>query len=75
MAAVELLTCAQMARADQIAIAGGVAGMTLMENAGAAVAAAAARLAPPGSDVAVLCGPGNNGGDGCSAARLLRERG
>ena len=64
-----------MARADQIAIAGGVAGMTLMENAGAAVAAAAARLAPPGSDVAVLCGPGNNGGDGFIAARLLRERG
>ena len=75
MTPVELLDCAEMSRADQIAIAGGVPGMTLMENAGAAVADAAARFAAPGSAVAIVCGPGNNGGDGFVAARLLRERG
>ena len=42
-----------------------------MERAGEAVAAVAARMAPPGSRIAVLAGPGNNGGDGFVAARLL----
>ncbi len=52
----------------------GVSGLELMDRAGAAVAAAAERLAPDGA-VTVVCGKGNNGGDGFVAARLLREAG
>jgi hydroxyethylthiazole kinase-like uncharacterized protein yjeF len=46
-----------------------------MENAGRAVADAACKMVGAGARIAVLCGPGNNGGDGFVAARLLRERG
>lgn len=69
-----LLTPAQMARADAAAIATGITGPTLMEAAGAAVAAAVARRWPEGLAV-VLCGPGNNGGDGFVAARHLAAGG
>ena len=52
----------------------GVAGLELMERAGAGVARAVERLAPDGA-VAVVCGKGNNGGDGLVVARLLRDAG
>ena len=52
----------------------GVASLQLMETAGRAVAEAAAEVASSGR-AAVVCGKGNNGGDGLVAARALRETG
>ncbi len=72
--ALELLTPQEMSRADALTIAAGTPGTALMERAGIAVADAAARR-PLGTRIAILCGPGNNGGDGFVAARVLAQRG
>ncbi len=70
----ELLPPEAMGRADAAAIGRGTPGATLMANAGRAVARAARRRFAP-CRVLVLCGPGNNGGDGYVAARLLAQSG
>ncbi|WP_406857423.1 NAD(P)H-hydrate dehydratase [Alsobacter sp. KACC 23698] len=71
----EVLTTAQMHEADRLAIAAGVPGSALMDKAGAAVADAVCRRFGAGARALVLCGPGNNGGDGFVAARILAARG
>jgi hydroxyethylthiazole kinase-like uncharacterized protein yjeF len=73
IAMLELLTNAEMTEADRLTIAGGIPGIDLMERAGLAVAEAAAKLS--GRHVLIVAGPGNNGGDGFVAARILAERG
>ena len=69
-----ILTAEAMRNAEQAAIDSGTPVETLMERAGAALAEGAVRFAGP-LPALVLCGPGNNGGDGYVAARYLAARG
>lgn len=76
----ELLTSAQMRAIEAAAIASGkVTGLELMERAGRgvveAILAHGSELKVASRRAVVLCGPGNNGGDGHVVARLLKERG
>ena len=71
---IEVLTNDELAQADRMTIAGGVSGFSLMESAGNAVADIVSAQYAPRARVFVVAGPGNNGGDGFVAARLLAER-
>lgn len=70
----EIITVDEMRAIDTASAEAGVPTRTLMENAGRAVANAIVQRFPQ-QPTAVLCGPGNNGGDGWVAARALREFG
>jgi hydroxyethylthiazole kinase-like uncharacterized protein yjeF len=69
-----ILSVDEMYAADAAAMAAGTPGLELMENAGTAIADAICTRYQP-SAVTVLCGPGNNGGDGFVVARVLAGRG
>ena len=71
-----ILTADEMREVDRRAIEElGIPGMVLMENAAIGVVDALAETYPQAETVAILCGPGNNGGDGLAVARLLDGRG
>src|SRR5262245_24742900 len=70
-----VLTASQMRDADRRTIEEiGLPGAVLMENAGAVVAAVVRKRFPAARRIAILCGKGNNGGDGFVAARRLSPR-
>src|SRR2546423_13555818 len=74
----KILTAAQMRHAEELTEKAGTSTAQLMQNAGMAAARGIAEaLARGGPDarVLILCGPGNNGGDGLVAAERLSERG
>lgn len=70
-----LLSVEEMYRADAAAAEAGIPSLDLMEAAGGGVFRELRRRWPRPRPVAVLCGPGNNGGDGFVVARLLRQAG
>ena len=70
-----LFTTAQVRALDQAAIGDGIAGIELMERAARAALDALRRRWPQARRVRVLCGPGNNGGDGFLLAALARAAG
>jgi NAD(P)H-hydrate epimerase len=72
---IPILDARRMRAADRAAIRGGVPSDRLMENAAEALVEELVRAGSWEETVVVVCGPGNNGGDGLAAARLLAGRG
>jgi NAD(P)H-hydrate epimerase len=72
---IPVLDSRQMRAADEAAVRSGIPSLTLMENAARGVVRAVEERFAGWRSVVVVCGPGNNGGDGLAAARMLRERG
>ena len=70
----EILSISEMYKVDEEACAKGVTSLKLMESAGAAIAEVVQRNYE-GGRILILCGLGNNGGDGFVAARLLKDSG
>jgi hydroxyethylthiazole kinase-like uncharacterized protein yjeF len=73
----KVLTAEQMRKVDELTIAEGVPSIALMENAAHRVAEAMDRQFGPlaSQNILILCGKGNNGGDGLALARVLKDRG
>jgi hydroxyethylthiazole kinase-like uncharacterized protein yjeF len=71
----KILTAAEMAAADKHTVEAGISISTLMENAGESVAKFCLRQYPDAAHVLVVCGKGNNGGDGFRAAQVLAGEG
>ena len=73
----KVLTAEQMRKVDEGTIAEGVPGLALMENAAHRIAEVLAREFEPlaAQNIVILCGKGNNGGDGFALARILKDRG
>ncbi|MDO4879228.1 MAG: NAD(P)H-hydrate epimerase [Neisseria sp.] len=71
----KVYTAAQMREQEQAAVARGSSFEQLMENAGQAAAADILRLIPRAGRALIVCGKGNNGGDGLVVARVLQEQG
>lgn len=72
---IPVLSAAAMRSADRATIRGGVPPLELMERAAEALVDEMLRRYPDWKRVVIACGPGNNGGDGLAAARLLAGRG
>ncbi|MEM6463368.1 MAG: NAD(P)H-hydrate dehydratase [Pseudomonadota bacterium] len=70
-----ILTPAAMGEVDAAAIGSGIDGYGLMQTAGSAISACVLKNYPQAESAVILCGPGNNGGDGYVAARFLRAAG
>ena len=71
---IPILDSRQMREADAAAIRSGIPSLTLMENAAVGIAGVVRERLAGGRSIVVVCGPGNNGGDGLAAARLLRDQ-
>jgi len=74
MGETRILTASQMRWVDQATTRAGTSTFDLMDRAGAAIAAAVLECMPDYGRIVIIAGPGNNGGDGFSAAYYLRDR-
>src|SRR6187402_1508155 len=75
MVCMKILTAAEMGEADRASVTAGVSMTTLMQHAGEAVARFVRSQYSHAQRVTVLCGTGNNGGDGFVAAKTLADAG